>query len=313
MRMLFVMDPLNGIKIAKDTTFAFLLEAQRRGHEVWACEPRLISATGAGAYVRAQQVAVQRVEGAHYDVLREERHPLSAFRAVFMRKDPPFNMDYLYTTFLLEQVDASKTLVINKPQGLRNANEKAFILNFPSVIPETIVAQSRREIRRFVDDVGGKAVIKPLDQMGGTGIFLLRNDDPNLNSILETSTSFGTEYVMVQRYVPEAKRGDKRVILMDGKPLGAVLRVPTGVEFRGNMAAGGTAQKTTLSERDLEIIEVVAPRLRAEGLWFVGLDIIGDYVTEVNVTSPTGVQEIDRLDGATIERDIFDWVEDACA
>lgn len=313
MRILFVMDPLDGINIAKDTTFAFLLEAQRRGHEVWICEARLISATGAGAIARAQRVVVQRVEGAHYRVEAEERVPLSDFRAVLMRKDPPFDMGYLYATYLLDQVDPAQTLVINRPQGLRNANEKAFILNFPDVIPDTLVAQSRREIRRFVDDVGGHAVIKPLDQMGGTGIFLLRSDDPNFNTILDTSTHFGAEYVMVQRYVPEARLGDKRVILMDGAPLGAVLRVPTGVEFRGNMAAGGSAQKTTLSDRELEIIEYVAPKLREEGLWFVGLDIIGDYVTEVNVTSPTGVQEIDRLDNKTIERDVFDWIEDACA
>ena len=228
-----------------------------------------------------------------------------------MRKDPPFSMDYVYATYLLEQVDPEHTLVINRPSGIRDANEKAFILNFPDVTPATMITKAAGDIREFMAEQGGRAVIKPLDQMGGTGIFLLRDDDPNLGSILQQSTSEGTEFVMVQAFVPEAKDGDKRIILIDGEPLGAINRVPPKVkgEFRGNMAIGGSAEKSELTDADLRIVDAVAPKLREHGLYFVGLDVLGDKLTEVNVTSPTGVQEINRHNGDHIERRVFDWVQ----
>jgi glutathione synthase len=309
MDMLFVMDPLKAINVKKDTTFAFMMEAQRRGHGLWVCETRDLSATPARGYALASRVEVRAVEGDHFTVIESARRDLESFPTVWMRKDPPFDMAFLYATFLLEQVDPSKCLVINRPRGLRDANEKAYILNFGQFTPDTLVTRSREEILRFVAEVGGKAVIKPLDQMGGTGIFLLREDDANLNSIIETSTHFGEETIMVQRYVPEAAQGDKRIVLMDGEPLGAILRVPSGKEFRGNMAAGGRAQSATITEREREIIDAVVPRLREDGIWFVGLDVLGDYLTEVNVTSPTGVQEINRLDGVACETVVIDWAE----
>jgi glutathione synthase len=218
-------------------------------------------------------------------------------------------MNYLYATYLLEQVDPAHTIVINRPAGLRDANEKAYILHFGDVIPETLVTRSSAEILGFLGEVGGLGVIKPLDQMGGTGIFMLRDDDPNLNSILETSTKRGQEVVMVQRYVPEAAQGDKRILLMDGEPLGAIVRVPQGKEFRGNLAAGGIAERGTITATDRRIIDAVVPKLREDGLWFVGLDVLGDRLTEVNVTSPTGVQEIDRWDGVSVETTVLDWAE----
>lgn len=309
MQMLFIMDPIERVKIEKDTTFAFLLEAQRRGHGCWVCGAEELSARAGRAFVTARRVEVRRELGNHATVVEEARLDLSEFGVVWMRTDPPFDMNYLYATYLLEQVDPSRTLVINRPSGLRDANEKAYILHFPDVIPETVVTRSSEEIHRFVAEVGGRAVIKPLDQMGGTGIFLLRDDDPNLNSILETSTKNGSEFVMVQRYVPEAAAGDKRILLMDGEPLGAIVRVPQGREFRGNMAAGGIAQAGTITDADRRIIDAVVPRLREQGLWFVGLDVLGDRLTEVNVTSPTGVQEIDRWDNACIEATVLDWAE----
>lgn len=309
MQMLFIMDPIERVKIEKDTTFAFLLEARRRGHDCWVCGSENLSARAGKAFVTARHVEVRREKGNHVSVLAEARMELEQFQAVWMRTDPPFDMNYLYATYLLEQVDPARTLVINRPSGLRDANEKAYILHFADVIPETLVTRSVAEVHRFLDDVGGKGVIKPLDQMGGTGIFMLRSDDPNLNSILETSLRHGTETVMVQRYVEEAAAGDKRILLMDGEPLGAIVRVPQGKEFRGNLAAGGIAEAGAITESDQRIIDAVVPKLREQGLWFVGLDVLGDKLTEVNVTSPTGVQEIDRWNGVRVEETVIGWAE----
>lgn len=309
MQMLFVMDPIEHVKIEKDTTFAFLLEAQRRGHAVWVCGAEALSAHAGEAFATARRVEVRREKGNHVTVTESARRTLSSFDVVWMRTDPPFDMNYLYATYLLEQVDPARTIVINRPAGLRDANEKAYILHFGDVIPETLVTRSTDEVHRFLADVGGLGVIKPLDQMGGTGIFMLRDDDPNLNSILETSTKRGQEVVMVQRYVPEAAQGDKRILLMDGEPLGAIVRVPQGREFRGNLAAGGIAERGTITASDRRIIDAVVPKLREDGLWFVGLDVLGDRLTEVNVTSPTGVQEIDRWDGVSVEATVLDWAE----
>ncbi|TVQ99893.1 MAG: glutathione synthase [Deltaproteobacteria bacterium] len=309
MRMLFVMDPVERINIRKDTTFAFMLEAQARGHEVHVCGLEGLRARGSSAWATASRVTLRREEGNHVDVEEPVAHPLEHWSAVWMRKDPPFDMEYVYATYLLERADPSRTLVLNRPSGLRNANEKAFILNVPEVTPETMIGRDRGEIRRFVEEVGGVGVIKPLDGMGGAGIFQLRLEDPNFSAIWEGVTDHGRRFAMVQSFVPEAAQGDKRLLLMDGEPLGAILRVPARGEFRGNMAAGGTAVAAEVTERDREIVAAVAPRLREEGLWFVGLDIIGGLLTEVNVTSPTGVQEANRLCGLHVEGAVLDWVE----
>ncbi len=308
MDMLFVMDPIEAINIKKDTTFAFMMEAQRRGVGVHYCLTDGLSSGMEGGMAWSAPVTLQPVAGDHFSRGEFTRRPLSDFRAIFMRTDPPVNMNYIYATHLLDQVDPTKTLVVNRPAGLRAANEKTFILNFPSTIPRSVVTSNRAQIREFVTSVGGKAVIKPLDRMGGSGIFILRNGDPNLTSILETATDYGREVVMAQEFVPQASEGDKRILLIDGEPLGAILRVPQGEDFRGNMAVGGTAVGAPITDAERVIIETVKPRLKAEGLYFVGLDIIGERMTELNVTSPTGVQEMNRLHGLQVERQVFDWV-----
>lgn len=310
MRMLFVMDPIGPINIKKDTTFAFMEAAQRRGHEVFHCEMDGLGAGAAGAWVWATPTQVQRVVGQHAILGPATRRPLSDFDVVFMRKDPPADVEYMHATRLLELVDPAKTLVVNRPSGLRAANEKTFILRFGDVIPDTIVTRRSDDIRAFCREHGGRAVIKPLDLMGGAGIFVLGLDDPNFNSIVEQSTNYGTTYVMVQRFVPEAKQGDKRVLLIDGEPLGAILRVPPEGEFRGNMAVGGSATISALDDADRRIIDAVLPTLREHGLWFVGLDVIGGVLTEVNVTSPTGIQEVAGFDGTDPADRVIAWAEE---
>lgn len=303
------MDPIEGINIKKDTTFAFMMECQRRGWTVEFCLQTELGADADGAWAAAVPVTLRRTVGDHVSRGERAQTRLCEYGAIFMRTDPPVDMNYVYTTHLLDQVRSPSTLVVNRPSGLRAANEKTFILNFGDVIPSTIVTRERSDIHAFLTDHGGRGIIKPLDRMGGSGIFMLRDDDPNLGSILETATDEGDELVMVQEYLPQAKEGDKRILLIDGEPLGAVLRVPKGLDFRGNMAVGGEAIASPLDAADLAIIDCVRDRLRAEGLYFVGLDVIGGRLTEVNVTSPTGVQEINRLHGLTVEKQVMDWVD----
>jgi glutathione synthase len=233
--------------------------------------------------------------------------PLEQMDTVFMRKDPPVSTAYLYATYLLDYVDPNKTLVLNHPQGLRAANEKMFALQFRDAIPDTIVSQSKSVIREFVE-AKGMAVLKPLGGKGGEGILLLAAGDRNFNSLIEISTLQGQLPVMVQEYLPQAQDGDKRIILLNGEPIGAVNRVPSGKEFRGNMATGGRVEQSALTEREQSICRQVAPTLQKYGLMFVGIDVIGDYLTEINVTSPTGIREIDRLDGVRLGDRVIEWV-----
>jgi glutathione synthase len=226
-----------------------------------------------------------------------------------MRKDPPFDMGYFFATHLLGLVDPKRTLVLNDPAGLRDANEKLYALNFPEVIPASMVSSDIGRLKGFLDELGGEMIIKPLDGAGGAGVFHLHRRDRNLNALLEGATSNGTRLIMAQRYLPEVREGDKRLIVLDGEPLGGVLRVPSEEEHRGNIHVGGTCRQSEVSARDREICSVLAPRLRADGLYFVGLDIIGGWLTEINVTSPTGIQEIDALDGAHLEGTVIDFVE----
>jgi glutathione synthase len=244
-------------------------------------------------------------------VLEAATVPFDNLDVIFMRKDPPFDIGYVFSTYLLDAVDARRTLVVNRPSGLREANEKAFILRFPELTPTTLVTQRPLDMLAFLDEQGGQCIVKPLDGAGGAGVLLLRRDDPNLTSALELVSDFGRRYVMCQAYVPAAKLGDKRIILIDGRPVGATLRVPKEGELRGNIHVGANCVKTDLSPRDLQICETLGPILRELGLWFTGLDVLGDYLTEVNVTSPTGIQEINRLNGVCLEADMWDWVERA--
>ncbi len=305
----FVMDELERIDQYKDTTFVFMLEALVRGHELSCIGLRDLFARGNRATAFARRCAVMR-EAAHYrwlDVGAD--HPLDSFDAIFMRKDPPADAAYLYATMILSLVDSRRSFVLNHPAGLREANEKLYTLNFPAVIPPTVVTSSIARLKQFIDEQGGEAIVKPLDGHGGEGVFLASASDRNLNAILETVTNFGSRLTMGQRYLAEIRNGDKRVIVLDGEPIGATLRVPLPSENRGNIHVGGLCVKAELTERDREICRTLKPRLKRDGLYFVGLDVIGDYLTEVNVTSPTGVQEIDRLDNVNLESRVIDFVE----
>ena len=293
--------------------------AQILGHQVYVTQAEQLGVVDGKAHGWLQLVRLKPVtlEGDHwigaldwYELSEATWQPLESMDAVFMRKDPPVTVPYLYVTYILDYVDSNKTQVINSPAGLRAANEKMYALQFDQAIPETIVSADKRVIRETVERWGA-GVLKPLGGKAGEGILFLEGGDRNFNSIIEVSTRQGIEPVMVQTYLPAAKEGDKRVILLDGEPIGAVNRVPTGKEFRGNMAVGGRSDKTELTQRDLEICKQVAPALRRDGLIFVGIDIIGGYLTEVNVTSPTGIREVDRLDNVRLGNQVVEWIEKA--
>ncbi|HTW89793.1 MAG TPA: glutathione synthase [Candidatus Binataceae bacterium] len=305
----FVMDALEKIDQYKDTTFVFMLEALARGHELYFLALPDLFASGNRAIGFARRCAVMR-EGVHYRWLDTgSDYPLDTFDAIFMRKDPPADAAYLYATMLLSLVDSRRTFVLNHPAGLREANEKLYTLHFPEVIPPTVVSSNLARLKQFIAEQGGEAIVKPLDGHGGEGVFLASQTDRNFNAILETVTQFGSRLTMAQRYIPEIRNGDKRVIVLDGEPIGATLRVPLPSENRGNIHVGGLCVKAELTERDRQICRILKPRLARDGLYFVGLDVIGDYLTEVNVTSPTGVQEIDRLDNVNLESRVIDFVE----
>jgi glutathione synthase len=293
----------------KDTTFAFMLEALRRGHEVYHLGLRGLHTNGHRAFADARRCEVARAEP-HYRFLdHEAQYPLEAFDAIFMRKDPPADAPYLYATMILSLADRARTFVLNEPAGLREANEKLYALNFPGAIPPTVVTYEIPRLKRFMEEQGGEMIVKPLDGHGGEGIFLAHTRDRNLNAILEAVTHFESRPIMGQRYLPEIREGDKRLIVLNGEPLGCTLRVPRDDENRGNIHVGGNCVKAEITARDREICRMLRPRLERDGLYFVGLDIIGDYLTEVNVTSPTGIQEIDRLDGTNLEAPVIDFVE----
>lgn len=303
-----VMDPIDKINIDKDTTFVMMLEAEARGHEVYYMELDDLSIRGAVPEGRYRRVSVARAVP-HYRFGAEGAGPLAGFDVILMRKDPPFDMKFFFATHLLSLVDESKCAVMNHPLGLREANEKLYALNFPELIPPTLVASRIESLKQFMIEQGGEMIVKPLDGCGGSGIFYLNRKDRNTNALLEAATNNGTNPIMAQRYLPEVRQGDKRVIVLDGEPLGALLRVPREDETRSNLHVGGEAVKIGLSARDREICRRMAPSLKKSGLYFVGLDVIGGYLTEVNVTSPTGVQEINALDQVRLEEKIIGFVE----
>jgi glutathione synthase len=312
----FIIDPIQKLDPGHDTSVALMEAAQALGHEVWITEANQLSVAAGRAYAELQQVKlvpVQIVDGrwvaeaVWYQLSDRQLLCLEEMDAVFMRTDPPVNVPYLYATYILDYVNPAKTLVLNSPRGLRTANEKMYALQFQSVIPETIVSQDKKVIRQFVERLGA-AVIKPLGGKGGEGILLIEPGDRNFNSLIEISTEQNKNPVMVQEFLPAAKDGDKRIILLNGEPIGAVNRIPTGSEFRGNMAVGGRVAATDLTDRDRYICEQVAPALKQDGLYFVGIDVIGGYLTEVNVTSPTGIREVDRLNQVRLGEQVINWV-----
>jgi len=312
----FIIDPIARLDPSHDTSVALMEAAQVLGHEVWITQANSLGVSDGKASALLQSVQltpVTLVDGlwvavdSWFEVGKPERRLLEEMDAVFMRTDPPVTVPYLYATYLLDYVDPAKTLVINTPQGIRAANEKMYALQFTQAIPETIVSQDKQVIREFLERKGA-AIIKPLGGKAGEGILFLDPGDRNFNSLVEISTFQAQVPVMVQTYLPEAKLGDKRIILLNGEPIGAVNRIPTGKEFRGNMAVGGRVAQTEISDRERDICTQLAPTLRRDGLLFVGIDIIGGYLTEVNVTSPTGIREIDRLDNLRLGQQVVEWI-----
>ncbi|HEY3151232.1 MAG TPA: glutathione synthase [Candidatus Binatia bacterium] len=303
-----VMDPVDKIDIDKDTSFVLMLEAQRRGHEIYFMELDDLFIRGGTPDGRYRRLELARATP-HYRLGESRTGSLEEFDSVWMRKDPPFDLKYFFATHLLSLVDSSKCFVMNDPKGLREANEKLYALRFPEQIPQTLVTSDMARLRAFMSELGGEMIIKPLDSSGGSGVFYLNEQDRNTNSILEVATDNSRRLVMGQRYLPEIRQGDKRIIVLNGEPLGAVLRVPLESETRGNIHVGGQCVKTEVTERDREICAALAPLLRADGLYFVGLDVIGNFLTEVNVTSPTGIQEVNALNHVCLERNVVDFVE----
>jgi glutathione synthase len=317
MKLAFIIDPIKSLDPTHDSTVAMMEAAHILGHDVYITEVHQLSVIQGEAHAILQKVEFEPVKlvnglwiaDEHWFKLISEPilTNLGAMNAVFMRKDPPVTIPYLYATYILDLVPKN-TLVVNNPQGIRSANEKMYALQFLSVIPDTIVTENKEVIREFID-AKKAGVIKPLGGKAGEGILFLQEGDRNFNSLIEISTKQGQEPVMVQEYLPAAKEGDKRIILLNGEAIGAINRVPTGKEFRGNMAVGGRVEKVEITEREQEICAAVAPKLVENGLYFVGLDVIGGYLTEVNVTSPTGIREVDRLNNVSLGKQVIEWVE----
>ena len=304
-----VMDPIADIKIQKDSSFAMLLEAQSRGWELYYLEMQDLHLENGRCFATSKKLTVQREAGNFYQLEEAVDHPLSDLDAVLMRKDPPFDTEYIYATYLLERAEDEGCLIVNKPQSLRDANEKLFTAWFSEFTPTTLVTRSADKIRAF-HKKHKDVILKPLDGMGGASIFRIKENDSNVGVIIETLTEHQQRYCMAQAFIPEIKSGDKRILIVDGEPMPyALARIPAKGETRGNLAAGGTGVAQPLSESDWHIANTIGPKLKEKGLIFVGLDVIGDKVTEINVTSPTCIQEIDNAYGTNISGKLMDAIE----
>lgn len=301
------MDPVDSIDIDGDSSFVLGLEAQRRGYQLLHYGPRHLTYRDGRVSARVRPLNLRRVAGDHFDLGAEEVVDLRDVDVVLMRQDPPFDMSYITATHLLELVHP-ETLVVNDPVHVRNAPEKLLVTQFPDLMPETLISTDVQEIKQFRAD-HGSIIVKPLFGNGGVGVFHLKPDDENLNSLLEMFFAASREPVMVQRYMPEVREGDKRIILVDGQPAGAINRVPAAGESRSNMHVGGRPERSEITRDEMEICEAIGPLLKANGLIFVGIDVIGGKLTEINVTSPTGLQEVARFDGVSLEAKIWDAIE----
>ena len=302
------MDPIHTINIDADSTFALALEAQARGHALFHYLPTALTLRDGRLYARGRPLEVFRRHGDHHRFGEAEELDLEGLDVILMRQDPPFDMAYITATHLLELLPPEGPLVVNDPASVRNAPEKLFVLRFRELMPPTLLSLDKDEIRAFWD-AHGEIILKPLFGNGGAGIVHLRPGDDNLNSLLEMYAQMYREPVMVQRYIPEVRQGDKRIILIDGEAAGGVLRVPAEGESRANLHVGGRAVKTELTARERDICAAIGPTLKEQGLLFVGIDVIGDYITEINVTSPTGIQEIGRLNDDNLAAKIWDAIE----
>jgi len=309
-RLGVVMDPIERIKPVKDTTLAMLLEAQRRGYALEYLGQADLSVLEGRLGLRLRALTVRDDQADWFELGPARQADAQELDVILMRKDPPFDMEYIYTTFLLERAEDVGVLVVNKPAALRDVSEKAYTMWFPEFTPPTMVTRAMADMRRFVERYGA-AVVKPLDGMGGRSIFVLQPGDPNTGVILETLTDHDQRYAMIQRYVPEiVAGGDRRILVVDGEPYGhALARIPAKGENRGNLAAGARGEGRDLTDREREICAAVGPVLRDKGILFAGLDVIGDQLTEINVTSPTGVRELDALYGDNICAGLFDAIE----
>ncbi len=301
------MDPIESIDINADSTFALALEAQRRGHSLYHYLPRNLVLREGRVSAVGRPLTVRRERGNHHSFGEPERLDLTAMDVVLMRQDPPFDMAYITATHLLEMIQP-QTLVVNDPVSVRNAPEKLFVTHFAEFMPPTLITSDRAEIVDFRRE-HGDIIVKPLFGNGGAGVFHITPGDENLNALLELFTQLFREPVVVQRYLPEVRAGDKRIILIDGDAAGAVNRVPAAGEARSNLHVGGKADRSILTARDREICEAIGPALRERGLLFAGIDVIGDYMTEINVTSPTGIQEISRFDDSDLASQVWDAIE----
>ncbi|WP_299848241.1 glutathione synthase [uncultured Roseovarius sp.] len=307
MKIAFQMDPIGPIDINADSTFRLAEEAQARGHELFYYTPDKLSYDQGRVTARGWPLNVQRVEGDHFRLGDEVTVDLAGFDVVWLRQDPPFDMFYITTTHLLQRLMPGTT-VVNDPFWVRNFPEKLLILDFPQLMPATAIARDLDTIRAFKEE-HGDVILKPLYGNGGAGVFLLKKEDRNLTSLHEMFTGFSREPLIVQKFLPDVSKGDKRVILVDGEAVGAINRVPAKGETRSNMHVGGRPEKIELSDRDREICATIGPLLREKGQVFVGIDVIGDYLTEINVTSPTGIQELERFDGINVAAQIWEAIE----
>lgn len=311
MRVLVIADPLEAFDLAGDTTYALMLELAKRDHEVWTCQVGDLGLEHDDPIARARITAVRQAPTAAEAFEREAATPipLEAFDIVMMRKDPPVDIQYLQATWILERA-RGKTLLVNDPRGLRELNEHLCVLEFPELTPPTIVTRDPARLTEFCSEQGGAIVVKPLDGYAGLGIFLVKIGDPNMSSIFETSTAAGSQWTMAQRYLPEAADGDKRIVLAGGTPIGAVLRVPPKDEARGNLHIGASAVASELDDDDMHIIRTVTPMLEKWGQIFVGLDVIGGRLTEMNITSPTGIRHIEQLENRNVAAPVIDCFEE---
>ena len=306
LRVGVVMDPIAKIKPWKDTTFAMLLEAQRRGWSLLYMEPGDLYIRDGRTFAITRTLSVTDNNDDWYRLADTVNHDLADLDIILMRQDPPFNAEYIYATYLLEKAEQEGVMVVNRPGSVRDSNEKLFATDFPQCCAPTLVSSQSTLLRDFVQEFGD-TVMKPLDGMGGSNIFRVRKDSPNISVVIEVLTQHGKTPIMAQRFVPEITEGDKRILMINGEPVPyALARIPKEGELRGNLAAGGTGQGRELSERDRWICEQVGPTLKRKGLYFVGLDVIGDYLTEINVTSPTCVRELDAIFDINIAGQLFD-------
>ena len=304
-----VMDPIENINPVKDSSFAMMLEAQTRGYEIHYITANHLYCKHGKAFAQSQQIEVYDSYKDWFKLTPSHHIPLNDFQLILMRKDPPFDMEYIMDTYILDQASSPTTHVINKPQALRDANEKFFTETFPEVTPQNVISRNPNILKEAVMELGD-AIVKPMDGMGGDSIFKTNKKDKNLNVILETVTQNGTKTTMIQKFIPAISKGDKRILMINGEPVPyALARIPSAEDFRGNLAKGGTGKGLALSESDYKICEIVGPKLKQMGIVFAGIDVIGEYLTEVNVTSPTCIRELDKIFDLNIAGKLFDCIE----